>query len=314
MKSLSVIICTHNPRANYLQRTLAALQSQTLPLDRWELLLIDNASQPPVADKLDLAWHPHARHLREDKVGKLNAWLLGIKESNAEVLIFVDDDNVLAADYLETALVVAGDWPFVGTWGGSIIPEFESPLPSWCGAEVWRLAIVDVKEDIWSNLKNDFTTMPVGAGMCVRRKVAERYVEWCVSKPVSASLDRSGTGLAGYGDIDLAHCAVDVGLGTGKSKNLRLTHLISSSRLTLDYFKRHAEGDAVSEMMFRAVRGFPIQKPKPMSLVGRLRWFIHRLKNRVPRERFEVQKAHRRGSEKGYKQAMEYLDSIKRHP
>ena len=168
-----------------------------------------------------------------------------------------------------------------------------------------------MKEDIWSNLKNEFTTIPVGAGMCVRRKVAERYLEWCALKPKNASLDRSGTGLGGYGDIDLAHCAMDIGLGAGRSKQLSLKHLIPSGRLTLDYFVRHAEGDAYSLTMFRAGRGFPIPEPKPMSLIGKFRWFLHRLKTRMPPEQFEIAKAHQRGLEKGYQQAQELLGSTK---
>jgi hypothetical protein len=36
---VSVIICTHNPRMDYLARALAALKEQTLPKELWELLL-----------------------------------------------------------------------------------------------------------------------------------------------------------------------------------------------------------------------------------------------------------------------------------
>jgi hypothetical protein len=39
---LSVIICCHNPRIDYLLRVLKALSEQTLLKERWELLLIDN--------------------------------------------------------------------------------------------------------------------------------------------------------------------------------------------------------------------------------------------------------------------------------
>jgi glycosyltransferase involved in cell wall biosynthesis len=44
MINVSVIICTHNPRPHYLSRVPAALRSQTLPMEQWELLVIDNAS------------------------------------------------------------------------------------------------------------------------------------------------------------------------------------------------------------------------------------------------------------------------------
>jgi hypothetical protein len=304
---ISAIICTHNPREEFLRRTLESLRSQTLPQDQWELLLIDNASPVPLAGRCDISWQPHARHLLENKLGKLNAWLLGMREARADILLFVDDDNVLASDYLEQALVVADQWPFVGAWGGSIIPEYEKPLPDWVGDQVWRLTVVDVKEDIWSNLREGYATIPVGAGLCIRRQVAQKYLERCRLNSVSAKLDRSGKGLAGYGDIDLAHCAIDLGLGTGKSSRLKLTHLIPAGRLTFDYFVRHAESDAASMMLFRASRGLPISKPKPLSLLGQLRWFLHRLTHGVPREQYEIQKAHHRGLEKGWKLAQDYL-------
>ena len=41
---LSVIICTHNPRLDYLGRVLDALREQTLGKEQWELVVVDNAS------------------------------------------------------------------------------------------------------------------------------------------------------------------------------------------------------------------------------------------------------------------------------
>ena len=47
---LSVIICTHNPRVDYLYSVLNALQQQTLSHDQWELILVDNASQDVLSE------------------------------------------------------------------------------------------------------------------------------------------------------------------------------------------------------------------------------------------------------------------------
>jgi glycosyltransferase involved in cell wall biosynthesis len=44
---LTVLLCSHNPRRDYLQRTLNSLRAQTPPEEEWELLLVDNASNPP---------------------------------------------------------------------------------------------------------------------------------------------------------------------------------------------------------------------------------------------------------------------------
>src|SRR5262245_54996167 len=65
---VSTILCTHNPRSNYLGRVLEALCAQTLPLNQWELLLVDNASRQPIAPAWNLSWHPHARHVHEDRL------------------------------------------------------------------------------------------------------------------------------------------------------------------------------------------------------------------------------------------------------
>ena len=308
MFRLSVIICTHNPRENYLRRVLEGLRVQTLPLAQWELLLIDNASEKTLPERFDLSWHPHSRHLLEIKLGKLNAWLQGIRTARGNILLFVDDDNVLAPDYLEQALEISHEWPFVGAWGGSLIPEYEKPLPAWVGDQEWRLAVMEVKEDVWSNLREGFATIPAGAGLCVRRSVAQKYLERCEQNPANTKLDRSGKGMAGYGDVDLAHCAMDLNLGTGKSKRLQLTHLIPAARLTLDYFVRQSEGDAFSYMLFCAIRGLPVQKPRPPTLISSLRNLIHRIIHRTPPEQYEIQKAYHRGLEKGYQLAMDYLD------
>ena len=303
----SVIICTHNPREVFLNRVLAALRVQTVPLAAWELLVVDNGSQWPLAGKFDLSWHPNARHIREDELGLTPARLRGIRESQADLLVYVDDDNVLAPDYLEKSLEISKEWPFVGAWSGSIAPEFESPPPVWIGDQVWRVAVAEVKEDVWGNLRDNLATMPYGAGMCVRRSVCLRFLERCLNNQDNKLLGRKGKGLSGYEELELAHCALDLGMGTGKSTRLHMTHLIPSSRLTLDYFTRHAEGDAASLLMFRAFRGLPIQKPKPTTLIGSLRWFVHRILHGVPQEQYEIQKAHQRGLRRGYEQAQNYL-------
>jgi glycosyltransferase involved in cell wall biosynthesis len=303
----SVVLCTHHPRPSYLERALAALQAQTLSKDQWEILLIDNASTPPVADRFDLSWHTGARKLVEGKLGKLNAWLLGIAESKGEILVFVDDDNVLSRDYLERSLTISVQYPFLGAWGGSCLPEYEIPLPGWVGKEVWRLTVCEIKEDVWSNLRDIFTTFPVGAGMCIRREVGRRYTEWCDHNTHGRLLDRSGKGLGGYGDMDLNQCAMDIGLGTGRFAQLTLTHLIPAARLSLEYFVRHAEGDAASLILYLAIRGLPFRDVARQTLLNKLIWKLYCWKHGVPVEQRKIREAHSRGLRRGLQLAEDYL-------
>ena len=90
------------------------------------VLFIDNASEPALASRWDISWHPNARHIRENELGLAAARQRGMAEAASDLLIFVDDDNILAADYLTEALKIKRDWPTLGTWGsGTIVPEFE---------------------------------------------------------------------------------------------------------------------------------------------------------------------------------------------
>jgi glycosyltransferase involved in cell wall biosynthesis len=253
MLAVSVIICSHNPREDYLHRVLDALKAQTLPTKDWELLLVDNASKEPVAKRVDLSWHPHARHIREDKVGLTHARLRGIAESKSDLLIFVDDDNVLRADYLQAALKISAVWPQLGAWGGSCIPEFETEPAA--GLRPWLagLLIEKLETSFWAKLPVSGPALPPGAGMAVRRAVAERYRELTLRDPLRQALGRSGKNLAAGEDSDMALCSLALELGTGRFPELELTHLIPSRRLTLDYLEGIHQGFGYADVVLKAI-------------------------------------------------------------
>lgn len=255
---LSVVICTHNPRPDYFGRVLAALQAQTLPREAWELVLVDNASAPDRPPRPDLAWHPKARLVLEPKLGLTPARLRGIREAGGELLVFVDDDNVLDADYLETAVRVAEQRPHLGSWSGQCRPDFDEPPPEWTRPYWGNLALREFDEDVWSNLPRLAETMPCGAGLCVRRAVAQRYLDLHEAGERDFQFDRTGDSLISGGDNDLAACACDVGLGVGLIAGLKLQHLIPRERLTADYLARLAEGTHFSSTLLDAQWGLPI--------------------------------------------------------
>lgn len=256
-RAVSVIICSHNPRQSYLRRVLDALQEQTLSTDRWELILIDNASNEPLAPTWDVSWHVNARHVREDELGLTPARLRGIEESVGELLVFVDDDNVLAEDYLSAAVDLSAHHLHIGAFGGSIKGEFEVPPPEGLLPYIAGLAVFEIERDYWSNMLGWCEAVPYGAGLCVRRNVALDYLRKVKANPKRKGLDRCGSGLAAGGDSDLAWCAVDLGMGTGRFCRLKMTHLIPKDRLTPEYITRLYAGSEASGILlesFRCVR------------------------------------------------------------
>ncbi|HZE63700.1 MAG TPA: glycosyltransferase [Pyrinomonadaceae bacterium] len=251
---LSVITCAHNPRPDYLDRVIDGLKGQGLNKEHWEYLLVDNASRQPLSGQIDLSWHPQARHVREEKLGLTHARLRGIRESSGEILVFVDDDNVLDADYLAEVIRIAGDWPMLGAFSGQVRASFEETPPEWTRPYWRRLAINEFDRDSWSNVPCLDQTTPNGAGLCVRRRVATEYLAYHASGKRKVVLDRMGESLLSAGDLDLAATACDLGLGNGLFAALKLTHLIPKERLSEPYLLNLLEAQVLSARLLESFR------------------------------------------------------------
>jgi hypothetical protein len=252
--AISVIICTHNPRQDYLKRVLEALREQTLQKDQWELLLIDNASEGTLAKHWDVSWHRLARHVREDELGLTPARLRGIVEARGDLLVFIDDDNLVDPDYLETAIYIGRNYPFLGAWGGTIKGEFEADPKPWMQPLLEYLAVREFSDPLWSNNLDDWRAQPCGAGLCVRRSVAITYAKQLDLNPTRRRLDRIGSNLSSCGDSDLIQTSCDVGQGFGNFPQLRLTHLIPASRVQPEYVIKLMQGILASMVLLRHFR------------------------------------------------------------
>ncbi len=298
---LSVIICTHNPRPEYFRRCLTALERQTLSRQNWELILIDNASAPDRAPKPDLSWHLQQRIVKEDKLGLTPARLRGIHEAKGDVLVFVDDDNVLDADYLEQVARIAQSMPFLGSWSGQCRPEFEKEPEAWTRRYWGNLSIREFDRDVWSNLPRLGETMPYGAGLCVRRDVAQYYVHLHQSGRRSFQFDRTGESLISGGDNDLAACACEVGMSVGLMHALKLIHLIPADRLTEEYLARLAEGIHFSGVLLDYQWGRALA---PRGFAGRVADFLRLLRLRQPHRRIVA------AANRGRDRAMGYIQTL----
>jgi glycosyltransferase involved in cell wall biosynthesis len=243
---------------DYLVRVLTALREQTLSLDQWELLVIDNHSAATLKDQIDLRWHPDGRCIREDELGLTPARLRGIAEAQADLIVFVDDDNVIASDYLGETLKIAQEHPSLGVWGGRIIHEFELSAKELAG-EFARSFVAacdasELKRDMWAFCwPPAFHTVPTGAGMTVRRVVADCYAKDVHGDPLRRKLDRKGTDVTACGDTDLAITTWKCELGTGLFVRLSLTHLMPAHRVQPGYQQRVTEDLNYSMTLLRYI-------------------------------------------------------------
>lgn len=239
---VSIVICTHNPRPDYFARVLQGLRNQAFPLHRAELLVVDNASPVPLSMNWDLDWYPAARHISEAKLGLYWARRRGILEASAELIIFVDDDNVLEETYIAEAVAIHQKWPMLGAWGSaSISGDFEVELPERLMELRPWLALRQLDAPRWSNVVSGDDVIPWGAGLCVRRDVALAYVRANDQSPIQIT-GRQGSALFSADDREIALVSCHCGFGIGIFPELKLLHLIPRQRVSEAYFIRLAEG------------------------------------------------------------------------
>lgn len=242
---ISVIIPTHNPHRERLARTLAALRAQTLQSSQWETVIVDNASSPP-CDLAALRSHApdNIRLVVESALGLSAARRRGLNETTGPIVVFVDDDNVLAPEYLAEVLGIFATHPSLGMAGGKAVPEFESTTtPAWAAEFFPLLALRDLGNEALITEPGVAESLcypayaPIGAGMAARR---EALHPWMAGTTVLS--DRRGRELTSAGDNDMVLCALRAGWSVGYFPQLSLTHLIPASRLTPDYLARLNRG------------------------------------------------------------------------
>ena len=304
---ISVIICTYNPRMDYLERTLQGLARQTIPSEEWELLIVDNNSSEPLQDRIDLSQFPKARIVCEKKQGLTPARIRGFEESKGELLVYVDDDNVLNSDYLERGVALAEEFSFLGAIGGSTLGVYERAPSIYAEKYMNYVGVRQVEAVRWSNSTSDGAHCPIGAGMFVRRSVVDAWAERTKNDPLRLSMDRSGDLLTGSGDTDMAYTAIDLGMGIGVFPELELQHLISAGRVDHEYLFRLAEGTSYSANILKCIRGEKMWRaPKKYAIRRMLRDCLSLAR---PSRRFDCQ--FRRAQASGIRRAVEDAKALK---
>jgi glycosyltransferase involved in cell wall biosynthesis len=275
--AVSVVLPSHNPRGDFLDSVLEALRNQTLATSQWELIVVDNHSEQPLAGLLNLTWHLRATILREEQLGLTRARLAGFGRAQGNLIVLVDDDNILTPNYLADVLGIASKFPFLGTWSGQVELKLENPDHPPPQQLSHLLCERRIAAPVWSSDPQHIAATPWGAGMCVRREVMDAYIEATRTNPRRLQLDLQGKALAYGGDSDIAYVGCSMGFGMGVFPELKVIHLIPESRCTLDYLLGNLEAHAYSEVLHHWVAVGVIPRARS-DLKGKLgnwvRWLL----------------------------------------
>jgi glycosyltransferase involved in cell wall biosynthesis len=126
-KFFSIIVPTHN-RAASLDRCLLAMGELDWPGDEFEVLVVDDGSNPPPAKVLARhAGKLPLRSFRTEGVGPASARNLALAQATGEYVVFTDDDCRPSPEWLRAYAEAAGRKPGAG-FGGSIVDAAENNI------------------------------------------------------------------------------------------------------------------------------------------------------------------------------------------
>lgn len=243
LKRFSVIVCSRNPRADYIAQALAAIGEQSLPRDSWELVVVDSASSPALQER-PIPFPSETRFITVKQPGVFRARMAGVLAAQSEWLVFVDDDNILDSDYLIQASSIIDQMPDLTLFCGRISGVFETPPPGWLKPLYRQLAVIDFPIDSFANDVGAAAVPCWTAGMVVRRQYGLEYFKRFATDPFRQSLNRCE-------DVDFIQQALAMHRTCGLFRSLHMRHLIPSERMTEGYIKRISSETAYNMAMLR---------------------------------------------------------------
>jgi glycosyltransferase involved in cell wall biosynthesis len=253
---VDVCLCTHDPRPGTLERALGSLARQRAPAGTFRVLLVDNASSPPVDDAVLApvrAAGIAARLVREPVAGLTRARLRAVAETGGRWILLLDDDNELREDYVEEGLRFAAERTDVGCFGGKLLLPDGHPAPRWARPfHSWMAIREDAGDEVITGSSDEWGVWePPGAGAFVRRDVAEEWRRRFGDDARLLALGRTGKrNLASCEDSLMMRQARRLGLLNAYVPRLVLRHHVDPSRFRFGYLLRlmHAYGTSLVEL------------------------------------------------------------------
>ena len=253
MTKITISVCTYNGESR-LPKVFECLANQTdVTPEDWEILIVDNASKdstPKVVQEHQSAFQGicNVRYVVEQKQGLAFARTRALKEAVADLVAFVDDDNLLFPNWVNRAISFAETHPQVGAFGGQIHGKFGASPPSYLNKVKHLLAVVEKGRKPFQYLP-ERRMLPPGAGLVVKKEV------WLKHVPDRLSLSgRIGASLIGGEDLEAIVHIQKIGWEIWYNPEMEMDHDIPSARLEEEYLLKIAWGTGLCRHHIRVAR------------------------------------------------------------
>lgn len=174
---LSVLICSHNG-GKLIGETLRHLAQQefTQPI-AWEVVLVDNASTDDLTSIARTNWKIGIplKIVSESRKGTAYARITGIQNCRYEYISFIDDDNWVPKNWVESAYFSILSKPDACAVGSRSKPVFGAQEPKWFSTYMQSYAVGQQYPTSGKIEKLDGLVW--GAGMIMRKQACDQLIE-----------------------------------------------------------------------------------------------------------------------------------------
>jgi glycosyltransferase involved in cell wall biosynthesis len=244
MLRLSLIIATYNRSASLI-RALESVAQQNAPASEWECVVINNNSTDDTQERFAefVAAHPdlNMRMVTELRQGLSFARNRGIRESEAEYIAIIDDDERISPDFITSYISLFDSTPDAVAAGGPIVAEYPSGRPRWMSHFTER----PVANTMYFGDKvREFPEgrIPGGGNMAIRRSAVRRYGVF------DTSLGYVGESLVGGEESDLFERLRIAEAKYYYVPTAVMYHIIPPEKLTANYLSRLSYNIGVSQL------------------------------------------------------------------
>jgi glycosyltransferase involved in cell wall biosynthesis len=231
-----------------------------LPDLTWEIIIVDNNSSDrtaQVVQTFQTHWLPKypLKYCFEPQQGAAFARRRAIQVAQGELIGFLDDDNLPAADWIIAAFLFAQDRPQVGAFGSQIHPLYETPPPENFERIAPFLAITE-RGSLPLKYQPSQKLLPPSAGLVVRRNA------WLNSVPPNPILTgRTSQSMLTSEDLEMLSWMQQTGWEIWYNPAMQVWHKIPGSRLSRDYLIPFFRGIGLSRYVTRMFGFKSWQKP-----------------------------------------------------
>ncbi len=228
--SIDLVICTYN-NASLLKRTLEGIAQLSVPSNiTWNVLVVNNNCTDETAtivkDQI-LKNEIQLRMVIETDQGLTAARVRGVHDTHSEWIAFIDDDCILAKNWIEEAEKFIKVYPGCGLFGGKIQLLWEKEPPSY----VMHFPFAYAAKNHGDKAKR--LSAVAGAGMIVKREALKKC-GWINEQFLA---DRVGQKLVSGGDMEIA-LRVGAYFEVWYNPACTLQHIIPQRRTTKSYLQK----------------------------------------------------------------------------